>query len=52
MQILWDDILEPFEPLKNDPSPILWIAGVVAGVAAVTALVIVILVRKKKKGGK
>ena len=49
MQILWDDILEPV-PLANDPSPLWWILGIVAGVAAVTAIVIVILVRKKKRG--
>ena len=50
-RILGDVPVEPFVPVKNDPSPLWWILGVVAGVAAVTAIVIVILVRAKKKGG-
>lgn len=41
----------PVDPAVNTPSPIWTILGIVAGVAAITAVVIVILV-KKKKGGK
>ena len=51
MGILWDEVIEPFEPV-NDPSPIFWILGVVAAVAAVTVVVIVLLVIKKKKKDK
>ena len=51
MGILWDEVIEPVE-IVSDPSPILWIFGVVAFVAAVTAVVIVLLVRKKKREDK
>ena len=49
MGVLWDKVTEPFEYM-SDLSPIWWILGVVAFVAAITAVLIVLL--KKKKGGK
>ena len=44
MRIFGDDILEPVEPPGT--STLWWILGIVAGVAVITAVVIVILTKK------
>ena len=51
LRILFDDILEPTPASVSDPSVFWTVLGIVAGVAAITAVIIVILVRKKHKGG-
>lgn len=41
----------PFARLPHDPSPLWWIIGIVAGVSVLTAVLIIVLVKRKKKRG-
>lgn len=51
MRVLQDHITDPLARVAD--APVLWmILGIVAGVAAISAVLIVILIKKKKKGGK
>lgn len=53
MYYMFDDILDPsVDIVTGDPSLLWTVLGIVAGVAAITAVVIVLLVKKKKKEGK